>query len=145
MDLQEALTSLTKLAEKDMIIDKTALTSAALDTPTIYAKWLRIHMDVKRLVRERQFVYDTVYRDRWMYYNGKATPADYKKAPFDLKVLKGDLGVFLQSDEELGTARAELEDAKNLQSFVEGVVSELGRRSFHIKNALDAIRWENGG
>ena len=45
--------------------------------------------------------YKVMYRMKWEYYTGKANPEIYRDKPFDLKVLKADVGIYLDSDGEL--------------------------------------------
>ena len=42
-----------------------------------------------------------MYREKWEYYGGKADAKIYATKPFDLKVLKTDLAVYITSDEEI--------------------------------------------
>ena len=136
---------LKEAAKKDLKLDRTELVDASLNTPILHAKWLSLHVDLKEKTRKLQYEYDVQYRERWLYYNGKAAPKVYKEEPFDLKILKSDAGVFLGSDEKLLEIKNRLEECRNALAFVEGVIGEINRRSFHIKNAIDMIRWENGG
>lgn len=139
------LEKLKEKAKKDLIIDKSALVSESLRTPELYVKWLAFHANLRQTLRELQNQYDLVYKERWLYYNGKAPSNVYKNAPFDLKVLKSDLGVFIQADEKIQEIKGKIEEIKDILNYVEGIMGEINKRSFHIKNALDAIKWENGG
>jgi hypothetical protein len=49
---------------------------------------------------------------RWMYYMGKASDEEYEKEPFDHKVLKSDVNLFLEADKSLN----DLKDRISLQS-----------------------------
>lgn len=139
------LEKLKEQAKADLKIDRSALVDESLRTPILHSKWLSLHADLKAKARKLQYEYDVMYKERWLYYNGKANPNVYKLEPFDLKILKSDAGVFLGSDEKLLEIKNRLEDIKNLMEFVEGVIGEINKRSFHIKNAIDVLRWENGG
>ena len=136
---------LREKAKNDLKIDRTDLSEESLKTPKIHAQWIFIHIELKKKIREMQFKYDKLYRDRWLYYNGKATADVYKEEPFDLKILKTDIKIFLDADEKLVEVKEKLEELKDALDLVEKVVAELNRRSFHIKNAIDVIRWEQGG
>lgn len=139
------IAKLREKAKADLQIDRTDLAEESLKTPKIHAQWIFIHIDIKKKIRELQFKYDKMYRERWLYYNGKATADVYKEEPFDLKILKTDIKIFLDSDEKLREIQEKLEELKDALDLVERVVGELNRRSFHIKNAIDVIRWESGG
>ena len=139
------LDKLKEQAKIDLKIDRTELVDESLKTPIIHSKWLSLHADLKAKARKLQYEFDVKYKERWLYYNGKANPCVYKAEPFDLKILKSDTGVFLGSDDKLLEIKNKLEEIKDLIAFVEGVIGEINKRSFHIKNAIDVLRWENGG
>lgn len=139
------LQKLKEQAKQDLQIDRTDLVNESLRTPSLHSKWLSLHAELKAKARKLQFELDVKYKDRWLYYNGKASPAIYKAEPFDLKVLKSDTGVFINADDQLIEIKERLEEIKDVLLFVEGVIGEINKRSFHIKNAIDVLRWENGG
>ena len=45
--------------------------------------------------------YNILKSKKWEYYSGKSDPEVYRDNPFDFKVLKQDLPIYLESDEEL--------------------------------------------
>ena len=45
--------------------------------------------------------YNILKRKKWEYYSGKSDPEVYRENPFDFKVLKADLHIYLDSDKEL--------------------------------------------
>ena len=143
--IEEIIASLQEKAKIDLAIDRSELATASLRTPYIQGSWMNAFRQYKSVLRQKEYAYKKMYRDRWLYYSGKADAATYANEPFDYKVLKGDLHIFLESDEKLQSARKSQEDMRDIVKFVESVIGELNRRSFHIKNAIDVIKWENGG
>ena len=79
-----------------------------------------------------------------MYYMGKASDEEYEKEPFDHKVLKSDVNLFLEADKKLN----ELQDRIILQTEKLKLVVEAGKimqnKSFNIKNALDHQKFMGG-
>ena len=53
--------------------------------------------------------YRVLYRKKWEYYSGKSDPEVYRDNPFDHKILKQDLPIYLESDEELIKAKQKVE------------------------------------
>ena len=139
------LNKLKEQAKQDLQIDRTNLVDESLRTPILHSKWLSLHADLKAKARKLQYEFDVMYKERWLYYNGKSSPKVYKEEPFDLKILKGDTSIFLVADQKLLEIKNRLEEIKDIIAFVEGVIAEINKRSFHIKNAIDVLRWENGG
>ena len=79
-----------------------------------------------------------------MYYMSKADDEVYEKEPFDHKVLKSDVNIFLESDKQLN----ELQDKISTQSEKLKLVVDAGKvmqnKSFNIKNALDHQKFMGG-
>ena len=61
------------------------------------------------LKKKTEFDLKVLYKDKWKYYTGKASSEVYKENPFDHKVLKNDLGIFLESDEDLSRIKLKIE------------------------------------
>ena len=72
--------------------------------------------------------YKMLYRDKWEYYGGKSDANVYVTKPFDLKVLKSDLSIYIESDEEIIKIENKI------------VYLEVAGRGWDIKNA---IQWKN--
>ena len=79
-----------------------------------------------------------------MYYMGKADDEVYEKEPFDHKVLKSDVNIFLEADKQLN----ELHDRISTQNEKLKLVVDAGKvmqnKSFNIKNALDNQKFMGG-
>jgi len=75
---------------------------------------------------------------------GKADPAVYDKEPFDHKVLKSDVNIYLDSDLILN----EIQDRLTAQTEKLKLVVEAGKvmqnKSFNIKNALEHQKFMGG-
>lgn len=129
----------------DSKIDNTRLDYEALRVPNIHAKWLRILSDERRIQRAIEKELAVLLKNRTLYYMGKLSDEAYKDEPLHHKVLKQDLPLWLDSDEKL----AELRNKEYTQgikvSSIESFMKELGQRSFHIRNALEFIKFQNGG
>ncbi len=143
--VEEIIDILTTKAKDELRIDKSNLASSSLKTPLIHSSWMNAFNLYKRKLRQKEYWLKKIYKDRWLYYTGKADATTYAEEPFEYKIMKGDIHIFLESDEKLEAARQEVSDLKDIVSFIDSIVGEINRRSFHIKNALEAIRWANGG
>ena len=75
---------------------------------------------------------------------GKASDEEYEKEPFDHKVLKSDINIFLESDSILN----EIQDRIVTQTEKLKLVVEAGKtmqnKSFNIKNALEHQKFMGG-
>ena len=68
----------------------------------------------------------------------------YQKRPFDLKVLRSDVGIYIDSDEELqqlGQKEAYLETTVN---YLEKVLREITNRNWTIRNTIEWKKFLHG-
>ena len=130
--------------EIDKKIDHTRLDTESLRIPEQAVKYQQLAHDEALRLRFLEKEYNVARYNRWMYYMGKADPDVYDKEPFDHKVLKSDLNVFLDSDLILN----EIQDRIVVQTEKLKLVVEAGKvmqnKSFNIKNALEHQKFMGG-
>ena len=140
MDLEQ----LQKEAEKDLKINNEQLDIESLKTPELYGKYLQIYTRWNLLSKQVESEYKKLLRHKWEYYSGKAAPKVYQEKPFDLKILKQDIPTYLESDEDLITAKHKVDYHNSMCDFAENVMKMLNNRGFQIKNAIDWKRFLEG-
>lgn len=132
------------MLERDKSIDYTQLDTASLKIPEQAVKYQQLSHDEAVTLRYLEREYNIMKLRRWMYYMGKASDEEYEKEPFDHKVLKSDVNLFLEADKKLN----ELQDRIILQTEKLKLVVEAGKimqnKSFNIKNALDHQKFMGG-
>ena len=132
------------MLEKDRSIDHTQLDTESLKIPEQAVKYQQMAHDEALRLRFLEKEYNVAKYNRWMYYMGKADPDVYDKEPFDHKVLKSDLNIFLDSDLILN----EIQDRIMAQTEKLKLVVEAGKvmqnKSFNIKNALEHQKFMGG-
>lgn len=132
-------------AEIDLNIDKADLVSESVRTPKIHNKWLRKLYEVKDRIVVLEFEKKKLHKKNWLYYTGKAPEEVYKeKGEFGHRVLKNDLSIFLESDEEMNKLDFKIHVANSEIDCIKKTLDECNRRSFHINNALKALKFLNG-
>ena len=132
------------MLEKDKSVDHTQLDTESLKIPEQAVKYQQMAHDEAVILRYLEREYNIMKLNRWMYYMGKADDEVYEKEPFDHKVLKSDLNVFLDSDLILN----EIQDRIFAQTEKLKLVVEAGKvmqnKSFNIKNALEHQKFMGG-
>ena len=88
--------------------------------------------------------YKRIYRDKWEYYGGKADAKVYVSKPFDIKVLKTDLSVYITSDEEVINLSNKIAYLESTIKYMEGVIKSIDNRGWDIKNAIEWKKFEAG-
>ena len=133
------LEELQAQADKDLVIDDTELDTESLKTPILHNKYLQYYNKFNLLLKKSQWEERTLQRAKWEYYTGK-----YKQKPFDLKVLKNDVHIYINSDEDIQKIQAKIEYQSAIVSYLEQILRILNNRSFTIKNAIEWRRFTSG-
>ena len=131
-------------ADKDLVIDDTELDTESLKTPILHNKYLQYYNKFNLLLKKSQWEERTLNREKWEYYTGKSDPSVYKEKPFDLKVLKADVHIYINSDEDLQKIQAKVVYQEAIVNYLEQILIIINNRSFTIKNAIEWRRFTSG-
>jgi len=108
-------------------------------------------LSVSRLqLKRKEAEYHTLLKDKWMWYNGKMTKDEIDARGWDydplngLKVLKGDMDYFYNSDEHIQTAKMKIDYLKELVSTLEEIISNIRWRHQNIKNIIEWRKFTSG-
>ena len=134
----DKLSELQAEAKEDLIIlDDEDLHQQSYKNQIIKPKWLDYKSKYRMLMFQTKAQHKRLYREKWEYYGGKADAKVYATKPFDLKVLKTDLGVYINSDEDIMEIEMKIEYYETLVQFIDGVIKSIDNRSWDIKHAQD--------
>lgn len=141
------LETLKSEIQKDSLIDSTELAKEALRTPTIHAKYLAIHADLKVSYQKLQNAFAIMRLRKWKIYSGKASKEElieWAEEPFELDVLKTALDKFMDADPTLLKIKTDISDAEVKVKMVEDFLKVLSNRNYAIKSAIDWNKLING-
>ena len=138
------LEELQAQAEKDLVIDDTELDTESLRTPILHNKYLQYYNKFNLLLKKSQWEERTLQREKWEYYTGKSDPSVYKEKPFDLKVLKNDVHIYINADEDIQKVQAKIVYQEAIVNYLEQILRMINNRSFTIKNAIEWRRFTSG-
>ena len=141
------LNELYEMVNKDLEIDKTELDTESLRTPQIHNKYLILHSKEKLKLEHVLSEKKVKRRNKWLYYTGKMSEEDLERLewePFDLKILKQDLDLYLDSDDDLCLMQDKMVLAKEKLNYVESFIKELNNRHWKIRNAIEWKKFTNG-
>lgn len=130
--------------EKDLKIDDTELDLESIRTPQIHNKYLKLFSNYSLQYYKLKGDYKVLYREKWEYYTGKSSPEVYKEKPFDLKILKTDVGIYLDSDSDLQKLSQRIEYIKQIINYLEKVLRDINNRNWAIKNSIDFKKFLHG-
>tara|TARA_B100000029_G_scaffold137606_1_gene132494 strand:- start:114 stop:545 length:432 start_codon:yes stop_codon:yes gene_type:complete len=139
------LDELKKEAYEDLPITKEEhLDQEAFKNQELKAKWLDYKSRFELLLVRNKGEYQRLYRDKWEYYGGKADAKVYVTKPFDLKVLKSDLAMYISSDEEIIQLSDKISYLEYTIKYCEGVIRSIDNRGWDTKNAIEWKKFEAG-
>ena len=142
------LSDIRKMVEADARIDDTQLDIESLRLPTLHNKYLNLYHDSKLRFEKATNEYNRLYRLKWEYYTGKIDEDTLKQKgwePFQHNILKQDIPIFLNSDEDLCKRKEVITYIKSMVEYLEDVVKEITFRHTKIKNAIEWRRFLSGG
>ena len=107
--------------------------------PELANKYHQLAFDEKKILRFLQTQYSIIKKERWKYYSGKANPDEYEKEPFDLKVLRNDIDMFLSADKLIKDIKDKVEEQEEKIKLIDTTAKNIINASFNISNA---IKWK---
>ena len=140
MDLE----TLHKQVDVDLKIDDTALDLESIRTPQLHNIYLKLFTKYSLQLKKVKDDYDGLYKFKWEYYTGKSTMEVYQAEPFDLKVLKADVHIYLNADAELQKLGQRQEYLKVVVVYIERVLREINNRNWNIRNTIEWKKFLHG-
>src|SRR6056300_428868 len=129
--------------EKDCEIDDIELDKSSLEIPKLHAKYQDMLTSKILVLKQYQFKYDTLLKDKWLWYNGKMSEEQIKEFgwsndPLDgLKVMKNDLQLFYNSDKDIQELNAKIQYLKVTIEYLKECMQNITWRHQTIKNTID--------
>ena len=130
--------------QRDLKVDNEHLDTESLKNQEIKANYLDHKSRYELLLYKAKGDYKRMYRDKWEYYGGKADAKIYATKPFDLKVLKTDLAVYISADEDIMNAENKIGYLETVVDYIKGVIKSVDNRGWDIKNAIEWRKFEAG-
>ena len=140
MKLEELQTQVNR----DFKLDDTELDSESIKIPLLHNKYLQHLNKFSLLLKKAEYDHKLLVREKWEYYTGKADASVYQEKPFDLKVLKADVHIYIDSDEELQKADQKVAYLNVVVKYLEQVLRSINNRTFLIKNAIEWKKFTSG-
>lgn len=132
---------------KDAPIDQSDLALESSTVPQLHSKWLNYYTDEKLLLRRVSAEYKRLYKLKWQYYAGKITQEELEEhgwEPNNAKILRADIQIYLDADEQLTKKQDKLDFQKTKVEFLEKVLNAINGRQWNIKGAIDWRKFTNG-
>ena len=128
---------------KDCEIDDIELDKSSLEVPKLHAKYQEYLTNNILLLKNLEFQYNTLLKNKWLWYNGKMSQEQLKELgweddPFDgLKVMKNDMQIWYNADTDLQKLNGKLAYQKIVIDFLKECMQNITWRHQTIKNTID--------
>ena len=141
------LEELQEITEKKLKINDTELDVEALKTPQLHNEFLKHYNKFRLLLNRTESELAIIKLHKWEYYTGKIDQETLDKKgwePFQHNILKQDIPIFMNSDEDLCKRKEVITYIKSIVEYLEEVVKEITFRHTKIKNAIEWRRFLSG-
>lgn len=133
-----------KMWKEDGIIDPDNLHQEAIRIPQLHGKYYEILNKVFILKKQKEIEYKQSYKEKWLYFSGKADPEVYNKKPFPHKIMKSDVGLYLDADDDLNKLKNQLEYYSYVLKYVEDILKQIHNRSYQIRDSIEFTKFLAG-
>lgn len=130
---------ISAMADEDLKIDDTELDIESLRTPQLHNKYMKLYAQFSSKLKQTQDTRKTLYKEKWEYYTGKAPAEVYVEKPFDLKILKNDVQMYIEADSEYQEITQKEAYFNTVVDYLQKTIQQIANRSFAINNA---IKWK---
>tara|TARA_Y100001938_G_C8089056_1_gene433928 strand:- start:2039 stop:2473 length:435 start_codon:yes stop_codon:yes gene_type:complete len=141
------LSDIRKLVAEDMPIDDTELDIESMTIPQLHNKYLNIYLDEKLVLQKLNSDYYRLKKTKWEYYTGKLDEDQLKEygwEPFQFKILKQDIDLYMDSDEDLQKLSNKVAYQKEKISYLDSILKSINNRQWNIRNAIEWRKFING-
>lgn len=138
---------LKRHVERDMKVDDTQLDLESLKIPQLHNKYLNFLQEERFNLKKMGFDFASLRRSKWEYYTGKMSEEDLEQRgwePFDLKILKADIDMYLDSDNDMILMKQKITYQEEKVFYLESVIKEIGQRNWEIRNAIEWRKFVSG-
>ena len=138
---------LKRHVERDMKVDDTQLDLESLKIPQLHNKYLNFLQEERFNLKKMGFDFASLRRSKWEYYTGKISEEDLEEKgwePFDLKILKSDIDMYLDSDNDMILMKQKITYQEEKVFYLESVIKEIGQRKWEIRNAIEWRKFVSG-
>jgi hypothetical protein len=147
LNLEEIL----KMWAKDSEIDDLRLDEASKKTASLHAKYLEMLSVTKLQLKRKDMEFKVLLKNKWLWYNGKMPKDEIDRLGWEydalngLKILKGEMDYYYNSDPHIQEMQAKIDYLKTLIETLEEIINNIRWRHSTIKNMIDWRRFESGG
>ena len=147
LNMEEVL----KMWAKDAEIDDLRLDESSKKTASLHAKYLELLSITKLQLKRKDMEFKVLLKNKFLWYNGKLSKDQIDELGWEydalngLKILKGEMDYYYDSDPQIQEMQAKIDYLKTLIETLEEIINNIRWRHSTIKNMIDWRRFESGG
>ena len=128
----------------DSPIDENNLDAASIQSAKLHSKYIEIWSMYKLQVKKRDMEFQVLLKNKYLWYNGKMTKDQMDDLGWEydaldgLKIMKGEMHYFYDSDRHIQESLAKIEYLKNTVDVLKEILENIKWRHQSIGNA---IKW----
>lgn len=144
------LDEIIEMWKKDSPIDEMNLDSASQQSAKLHSKYLELLSVNKLQLRKREMEFKVLLKNKWLWYNGKMSKQQMDQLgwsydPTDgLKILKGEMDYYYDSDPHIQEANARIEYLKTMVDTLHEIMENIKWRHQNIKNMIEWRKFTSG-
>lgn len=138
------LDEIIEMWEKDAPIDPSIAGDVSLQIPILHHKYLSLHARERAKLEKMREKKKMLYIKLEGYYNGSIDGRDIGRPPFELRLTNDGVKKRIEADEEYIKRNIMIIDQESIVDYLFEVVKAINNRSFHIKNFVEMVKYNNG-
>jgi len=138
------LSEIQDAVDTDLKLDRTELDIESIRTPELHNKYFKEYTLHSLNLRKTESELKTKTKEKWEYYSGNASPDVYEKDPFDLKVIRQDIPMYLAADVDIKAINAKIILQRATVEYLESVIKQINNRNWIIRNAIEFLKFKQG-
>ena len=129
----------------DSVIDPDKYGEESVRIPQLHMRYMEFYNTFSLMKKDRESEMRSLFKEKWIYYKGKAPANVYKDTPFDLKLTdKKEVEMFISADDDVIKLQLKIDYIEQLLIFLDSILRQLSNRNYQIKNAIDWEKFKAG-
>jgi len=128
------LDEIQKMSDRDLKVHSTKLYKISMDVPNLHNKYYKLFSKERLSFKKLEGEYDQLFREKYHYYM-----IDYQYTLDKKEVL-----IYIAGDVNIIKKKNQMEFSKEKLRALEGIIDNINRISFNIRNAIEFLKWTHG-
>ena len=132
---------------EDSKIDISTLEIESIKIPKVHAKYMKIWSNERGLILKLESDLEILKRDKYEFYT-QGPSEKHREMGWEwpgTKILKNEVPTYMNGDKDIIKLSLQISYQKEKLNLLDGIIKMLNNRSFQIKNAIDYLKWKQGG